>query len=241
LLAKTKGIVLHTIDYGETSVIAAIYTENSGRQSFIVNSARSQKAKNKAGLLQPLYILELEIYQRPSSEIHRVKELRLAQPYHSLPFQISKSAQTLFLAEILFKTLREEESYPQLFGFIENMISYFDLMPKGFGSFHLYFLARLTEYLGFFPNLSGPVKNGYFDLKNGCLSETEPRHPYFADKNISGHLSRLFNLQVNELENFKPDGKTKSLILENLLTYYQIHFGNMGKINSLAVLKEIFE
>lgn len=188
-----------------------------------------------------MFAVEMDIYRKPQNQIHRVKELRLLSTYHSLPFQVSKTTQALFLAEILYKTLREEESYPQLFSFIENMMAYFDLMPQGFGSFHLYFLARLTEYLGFFPNFGISVNEGYFDLSNGCILTTEPGHPHYADKTISAYLARLFNLPLNELEHFRPDGKTKSTLLDKLLTYYQIHFGSMGKINSLAVLKEIFE
>ena len=40
---KTKGIVLHTIKYSETSVIAKIYTEKLGLVSYMIKGVRSSK------------------------------------------------------------------------------------------------------------------------------------------------------------------------------------------------------
>ena len=48
MLATTEGIVLHTIKYGESSVIATIYTRDFGRQSYLVNAAHGKHSKNKA-------------------------------------------------------------------------------------------------------------------------------------------------------------------------------------------------
>lgn len=36
MLQKTKGIVLHTLKYNDTSIIVDMYTELSGRTSFLV-------------------------------------------------------------------------------------------------------------------------------------------------------------------------------------------------------------
>ena len=40
MLQKTLGIVLHTLKYNDTSLIADIYTETAGRASFIVKIPR---------------------------------------------------------------------------------------------------------------------------------------------------------------------------------------------------------
>ena len=42
MLQKTLGIVLHTLKYKDTSLIADIYTEVAGRASFMVSIPRSQ-------------------------------------------------------------------------------------------------------------------------------------------------------------------------------------------------------
>ena len=40
---KTKGIVLRTIKYGETSVVVTIFTELFGVQTYMVNGVRTTK------------------------------------------------------------------------------------------------------------------------------------------------------------------------------------------------------
>ena len=61
MLNKTRGIVLHHIKYSETSIIATIYTEVFGRQSYIIKGIRNKKSKIKANILQPLFLLNMEV------------------------------------------------------------------------------------------------------------------------------------------------------------------------------------
>ena len=43
MLSTTRGIVLSHINYSETSVIAKVYTENYGLQSYILKGIRKSK------------------------------------------------------------------------------------------------------------------------------------------------------------------------------------------------------
>ncbi|MBL7720826.1 MAG: recombination protein O N-terminal domain-containing protein, partial [Chitinophagaceae bacterium] len=63
-LHKTKGIVLRTVKYGETSVIVTLFTELFGIQSYLVNGVRasSKKGTGKANMFQPAAILDLVVY-----------------------------------------------------------------------------------------------------------------------------------------------------------------------------------
>ena len=64
MIYSTKGIVLRTVKYGETSVIAAIFTEMFGIQSYIVNGVR--------------HLVKLQ--KRISFNLHRMLDM---QVYHS--------------------------------------------------------------------------------------------------------------------------------------------------------------
>ena len=63
-LHNTKGIVLRTVKYGETSVIVSIFTELFGVQSYLVNGVRAstKKGSGKANLFQPSAILDMVVY-----------------------------------------------------------------------------------------------------------------------------------------------------------------------------------
>lgn len=241
MLATTEGIVLHFIKYGESSVIATIYTRDFGRQSYMINAARSKKSKNKASLLQPLFLVDLVAYQKQSRELHRVKELKSNQPYQNIPFDITKSSLAIFLAEVLYKAINEQESFPEMFDFIKSSLLYFDLMDVGASNFHLFFLFRLTEYLGFLPDTNQTNFQGWFDLRKGAVVPFEPTHPMFANKEVTEYLVDLSKLKIQDLGEFKISRKMRDSLISKLLDYYQLHFEDLGKINSLAVLREVFK
>ena len=78
MLHKTKGIVLKTIPFRESSVVATIYTEKFGRQSYIINSVRTAKGGGKAALLQPLTVLDLVVYKHEQKKLERISEMKPA-------------------------------------------------------------------------------------------------------------------------------------------------------------------
>ena len=240
MLATTQGIVLHFIKYRESSVITTIYTRDFGRQSYLINAARSKKSKNRASLLQPLFLVDLVAYQKQSRELHRVKELKSNQPYQNIAFAIAKSTQAILLAEILYKTLNEQESFPEMFDFIKSTLLYFDLMDEGALNFYLFFLFRLTEYLGFLPTTNKIGFEAWFDMKKGAVVPFQPSHPHFANKEVTEHLISLSTLKINELPEFKISRTMRDSLLTVLIDYYQLHFENLGEIKSLNILREVF-
>jgi DNA repair protein RecO (recombination protein O) len=241
MLVSTEGIVLHFIKYGESSVIATIYTRDFGRQSYLINAARSKKSQNKASLLQPLFFVDLVAYQKQTRELHRVKELRSNQVYQNIPFEITKSSMAIFLAEVLYKSINEQESYPEMYDFIKNSLLYFDLMEIGSSNFHLWFLFRLTEYLGILPDTSRVGFEGWFDIKKGAVVHFQPSHPFFANKEATEYLIQLSALKINEINRFEISRKMRDSLISVLIDYYQLHFEDLGEIKSLNVLREVFK
>lgn len=96
MLQKTKGIVLHTLKYNDTSIIVDMYTELSGRTSFLVPVPRSRKAAVKSVLFQPLAFIEFEADYRPNATLYRVKEAKSFYPFTSIPYDPYKSSMALF-------------------------------------------------------------------------------------------------------------------------------------------------
>lgn len=240
MISQSKAIVLHHLKYSETSVIATLYTEAFGRQSYIINGIRSPKSKQKTGLLQPLFLLEIEAYHKAGREVQRLKEFRLDKVYQTIPFDVVKSTIAMFLSEIMYKTIRNEETDPELFQFIYESLIHFDLMKEGSSNFHLWFLANLLRFLGLQPQNNYNPTYQWFDLKNGKFLISKPIHPNTPNLEDSRFLSELFALDYHAMNTFSISGNQRSRLLEFLLEYYTIHFEKIGKINSLKILGEIF-
>ena len=77
-LHKTKGIVLKTVKYGETSLIGTLYTELFGVQSYMINGVRtsSRKGPGKANMFQPAAILDLVVYHNEMRQLQRIREFQ---------------------------------------------------------------------------------------------------------------------------------------------------------------------
>lgn len=241
MLEQTRGIFLRSVKYSETSIIAIIYTEAYGRQSYMVNGARNKKSMGKTVAFQPLYLLDLEIYYHAGREIHRLKDVRIGNPYSTIPFDIRKTAEVIFLSEILYKCLKEEEPNAGLFDFIYNSLSYLDLSDRGISNFHIWFLFKLTQFLGIYPSSDHALVSNYFDLQKAQFVSHEPVHGQFADKHVTSLLVRLFEVDQTTLEQLEFNHNDRRLVLEMLLEYYRIHFDNLGEIRSLSVLKEVLK
>src|ERR1041384_8381166 len=128
MLHIARGIVLRVVKYGDTSVIASIFTELFGMQSYIVNGARSSKPKaSKGNLLQPGNILDLVVYHHDQKNIQRISEYKMSYIYTSLHVNVVKNTVALFIIEILQKALRQPEHTPALFYFTSTALQALDL------------------------------------------------------------------------------------------------------------------
>jgi len=241
VIEKTRGIFLHAVKYSETSLIASIYTEHYGRQSFIINGVHGKNSTVKAAVFQPLYLLDLEIYYKAGREIHRIKNARISLPYSTIPFDIRKSTQVLFLAEVLYKCLREEETNIELFDYLYHSLTLLDLTEAGISNFHIWFLFKLTRFLGFNPSREDAERCNFFDLQTARFVSHEPLHNQFTDKHLTVLFMRLFNVDSSSIENLDYNQRERRLVLEKLLEFYHIHLGNLGEFKSLEVLKEVLK
>ncbi|MFN8285174.1 MAG: DNA repair protein RecO [Chitinophagales bacterium] len=235
---KTKGIVLHTIKYSETSVIAKIYTEGFGLLSFIVKGVRSTKSKNKASLLQPLTILDMEISHRENKGLQFIKEFRRFYNYSSLPFDTLKSAIALFLLEVISKAIREHETNEEMFVFIEDSLIALDKELKLNPDFHLVFLVNFARHLGFMPHDNFNEDRCYFEMRESVFVNVSG--PTTLNKSESRIVNELLTANLFTPLKTKLTRAERKQMLAHLIKYYQWHIENFS-LKSPEVLEEILD
>ena len=240
MLIKTRGIVFRTVKYGETSVIADIYTAARGLQQYYLKGLRSEKSRMKANLVQVMSILDLEAYYREDKPLNSIREARLAYVYQSLPFDVRKGAIALFMAEVARKTIREVEPNPPLFDFLYDILVALDLAKDHFANLHLYFLAHLSGYLGFFPGESYHPDTPCFDVQEGVFVPADPGNPFLIDPEISASLSLLLSVPLEKSGEIPLTRYARNTLLNKLLEYYRLHAGHIGEIQSHRILQEVF-
>ncbi len=241
MLTTTKGIVLHHFKYSEKSVIAKVYTQNFGLQSYIINGVRNKKSKNKAVYLQPLSLVEINATHKEKKGLHKVKTIQLDFPFHEIPFDIGKSSLAFFIAEVLYKSIKEEEPNEFLFEFLYNSIKVLDLSEAGYANFHLVFLAKFTKHLGFYPQISENIAKSkfYFDLQEGCFVNLQPFHAAFIEPPISTLLYAVFGTNFDATGSLTMTLKQRKMLLTTLLNYYSLHLSNFDNLKTLDILEEV--
>lgn len=241
MLQKTVGIVLHTLKYNDTSNIVEMYTEAFGRASFLVPVPRSRKAAVKSVLFQPLSLIEFEADFRPNATLHRIKEAKSFYPFSSIPYDPYKSAIALFLAEFLYRAIREEAENRPLFAYLVHSITWLDECREGFANFHLVFLMRLSRFLGLYPNLDDYHDGDYFDMLNSCFVGLRPQlHASFIGGEEAGRLIRLMRMNYETMHLFSMNRMERSHCLTIINDYYRLHLPDFPLLKSLSVLQELF-
>jgi len=240
MIDSTKAIVLHQIKYSDSGIVVQLFSRKFGRISCLIKGLRSKNSGKHNVLFQPISILEMAIYFKESREMQIMKDFSASYTPADIYSDIRKSSVALFLGEVLTTVLREESPNIALFDFLEDSIIYFDNCREKFANFHLAFLAGLSSYLGFEPGKTETHSDKYFDMLNGKFIPYPPAHCNYATPEISCILSSLFTSSYENADKIILTGALRNEVLETLMKYFSIHLPGLKKINSLAVLKEVF-
>jgi DNA repair protein RecO (recombination protein O) len=239
MLHKTRGIVLKTTLYSESSVVVQIFTEKFGIQSYMINGVKKPKAKIRMNMLQPLHLVEMIVYHKNNTSIQRVSELRPAPIFKSIPYDIIKSTIVLFLNEVLYKSIRQQTTDEYLFDFIFSSVCWFDESEELNVNFHLAFLLKLSRFLGFAPSTQTKSDQSYFDLQEGEFRSSIPVHPYFLDKSDASLFISLFSIPFEKINEINMENQTRRSILDKILVYYTLHTASFGDIRSHQILEDV--
>jgi len=241
MLHKTRGIILQTVNYSETSLIVKMYTRHFGLQSYMIKGTRSKNSKHKASLFQPLALVDMVVSNAHKNTLQRVSELSIAHPYSNLPYDIIKSSIALFLNEVLYKALHEGNPDEDLFDFIENSLLILDLKQENCSNFHIYFMIQLSRYLGFYPQGSFADRTPIFDLREGCFVRNFPVHSFYLGSGHSALLNDFINTNYELIHTIVLDKAERKQLLNALILFYQLHIDTFKEIKSQEVLQQVIE
>jgi DNA repair protein RecO (recombination protein O) len=239
MLHKTRGIVLKTTDYGETSVIVQVFTEKLGLQSYIINGVKKPKAKISRNMLQPLHLLDMVVYHKSAGNVQRISELKTSPVLQSIPYDVIKSSMAMFLNEVLYKSIKQQTADEHMFDFVFSAIEWLDHQTQGLANFHLLFLVKLTRYLGFYPDRYQLNEADYFDLKNGVFTKYKPDSILYLSPPHTQNFSQLLQCSFENLSTLKLNNDDRRYIIAKLLEYYALHIEGFGNIHSHEILEEV--
>lgn len=229
---KTRAVVLQTFRYGEESLITHLFTEDVGLQSFIIKGAYKRRAKIGAAFFQ---IMTPLVIVRASSrgEMGYLKEVSLEYPFKTINSDIVKNSVSLFMGELLQKSIIGTEKNEVLFSFIHHSLQNLDSEGCSVNDVPLLFASGLCEILGFAPD-TGTYREGFlFNLEEGIFCGSENIGYGFLNKEDSASFANLFRHKAITME--------RRRLLAIVLAYYKVHVAGFREINSCEVLRWVLK
>jgi DNA repair protein RecO (recombination protein O) len=224
-------------------MIASIFTEMFGLQSYIINGVRvtSKKGSGKANLLQPSAILDMVVYHNELKNLQRIKEFKWGYVYEHIFFNVFRNSISLFMVEMLQRTIKQPEPNPELFEFVEDAFIHLDKSNDAVAAnFALFFALNLSGFYGF--RMEDKYSSGanILDLMEGRFVMETPSHLYYLNEEHSQIISALLKvMQPSELEEVKLNRETRRILLHAFETFYALHIQDFGKLKTLPVLEAV--
>ena len=236
MLDKTEGIVLKTVKYSESSVIATIFTKKFGSLSFIVQGLRSTKNKQKGNLIQSGNILQLEIYLKEQRNLNRIKEYSTAYIYTNANF--IKQSILIFCIELISKCVKEHEVNERLYDYVSLFLIELDKDEHSIENKPLYFLLETASILGFEFSMQNILNGKYFNLERGKFEDVPTSTQSNLNENETLLLKKLIAVYYDK-NKLKFNSTERKILLEKLILYFRWHIPDFTDLKSPAVLHEV--
>lgn len=236
---KTEAVVLNKVKYSDNSFIVNLYSCDIGKFAALIHINKTSKNGIKSALFTPLNIIEIELRIKDSRSIQSVLNCNNLLNPNNISSDVVKTSIALFIAEILLKTIKEEELNQSLYDFIKNTVLSLNNSEQNTFGIHLFFLRDFAKISGFGITCNYCVETPYFNLKEGLFLPLYTCNEESLNAEESLYLEKLLKAEYidsNKIFNYK----IRNILIERLLQYYKYHIHEFGNLNSIKILQEVF-
>jgi DNA repair protein RecO (recombination protein O) len=239
-LIKTEAVVLSKLNYGDSSSIVTLYTEEHGKLSVIIKGGRKSKSKISNAADPPNH-LSIVIYKKDTREVQILSEADILAHFGGIKSDLDKLKYAFAVVELVKKLTVEHEINRKLFKGIIKILSLLETSDQKpqvlFGRFFIFFLEELGYELqlskcsscgrSLAPGMGLSYSSGLGILCKDCSSS---RDRFFQ---LSTELFEfLFCLKHNKMpEKFNNFTADRAIVF--LEWYLKIHIPDFQGVNSL--------
>ena len=113
-----RVIVLNTTRVKENSIVLHTISETYGRKSYLVRIGRN----TGMSYFLPLNILEISVTENPKSDLWYARAISAEVPLNSIRANIYKNTISLFMAEVIYRTVRTGNPEDGLYDWLLSLI-----------------------------------------------------------------------------------------------------------------------
>ncbi len=242
MITKTEAIVLRTVDFSESSLIATLFTWSHGKVAVIAKGAKRPKSK-LAAFLVPGQMVEVVYRYKTTRDVQTLSDISYTRKLDLLRTDVEKMALTVTTLELVSQLIHSSETNEPLFHFLSKLLPWLNDRDYVSRIMFPYIQIRLAQLLGVglqYQNQGTENVHGYINIESGTLSsEAEgsnslrltPLQFAFVRESLHSMKSSIFemNLDKNELTG----------LIENLDRYFRYHIEGIGPRKSDAIFDQI--
>lgn len=233
-------IALRQVRHSDRHLILIAFSRERGRVALLLPAASTPKASAMRSITQPMCRFECVANITPAHDIFNIRDVRRMGP--PPPASPVKGALALFAADFTASLLREPQPDTNLFDFLCIWSSTLaSATPASTANLHIAFLLALMQFMGITPDWSTFSKGYVFDMEEGIFRPMPPLHPNFLAPSEAEAAFRLRRLTIHSASKFSLSRADRNRIIDLLLRYYRVHFPSLGTLNSIAVLRSLFD
>lgn len=208
-------IVLNHTKIKDNLLVIHCLGRDHGRRSFMVRVG----GKTSMAFLQPFSIVELSVTENARSELWFAKPLAVKEPLNGVRCNLYKNTMTLFMAELLFRTIKDGAMEEGLYDWCIRQILTLDALTSDFSNFPLLFLLGFCSALGFRPT-------------------SEDLRPFSGENHH--YIEHLLTLDFASAMLLPLSGTLRNELSSAIVRYLEFHTESAINLRSLAVLREFY-
>jgi DNA repair protein RecO (recombination protein O) len=238
----TKGIVLKTIKYGETSLIAHLFTKDFGLQTYMVKGLRStKKSSAHATVLQPSFVLDIVVSRQQNKNFQQIREMAPDPAFQSVQVDVVKNCIALYAMELLALLITEQDSLPDLFDFCYDFLKYLNAeQPISTALLPLYFSIQAARLSGYQIGGKYNAETPFLNLAEGCYTPVEATNGPFIEVECAQIFSVINGCgTINDLRTLSVRAATRKALLSYFLLFLEWHAPRFRPLKSLPVLSAL--
>ncbi|MBN1547449.1 MAG: DNA repair protein RecO [Syntrophaceae bacterium] len=148
---KTRGIVLRTIDYGESDRIINILTEDSGKLAGIAKGARKSR-KRFANVLEPFSLLSLSLSVKKNGSMAFIEEAAIVDHFAGIRSDLEKTLTAAYYMDLIDQFVPEGKHHPEIFDLATDYLTFME-REKFAANMVRFFELRFLRLAGYEPVL----------------------------------------------------------------------------------------
>ena len=230
MLVHSQGIVLRTVDYQNSSIIATVLSKEKGKIALLAKGAK--KPKNKLiGKLSVGNMIDFVCYFKDSRSVQLVKEADYAEKNFKISSDLHKTAIATMTIEQVNQLVQDGEENAMIYSFLETFLIWLNETHADPTQIFAYNQVRLAHIMGVGLTLEDALKKpsqhnkSYLNIKDGTITneaqsdvslKLTPKQTLYLKLALLTKSNKILSLDLPKHE--------YKLLIRHLDSYFNYHF-----------------